>query len=318
MSISVLGAGAFGTSLALSLAQTGMSVTLWCRNQEQARQMAETRETGPRLPGHTLPEGIHITAEPTAFQADVCLIAVPSQQLSGFLKTLPKSASALIACCKGIDRATGLGPVSTIAMAHPDATAAILTGPSFAADIARGLPTALVLACQNAEEAARLQSQLTRPTLRIYRTTDVIGAELGGALKNVIALAAGMTIGAGLGDSARASVMARGFSELQRFAVAKGARTETLQGLSGLGDLFLTATSEKSRNFTAGIAFGKGLPPDPGATIEGIATAPAVSAEAASLGLQLPLISAVSHVASGALDIASAVETLMARPVGKE
>ena len=318
MSISVLGAGAFGTSLALSLAQTGIPVTLWCRNPEQARQMAEMRETGPRLPDHALPDSIHVTAEPAAFQADVCLIAVPSQQLAGFLTKMPMSSSALIACCKGVDRSTGLGPVATIAAAHPDATAALLTGPSFAADIARGLPTALVLACQNADEAVRLQSLLTRPTLRVYRTTDVVGAELGGALKNVIALAAGMTIGAGLGDSARASVMARGFSELQRFAVAKGARNETLQGLSGLGDLFLTATSEKSRNFTAGIALGNGLAPDPGATIEGIATAPAVNAEAVSLGLQLPLISAVSQVASGTLDIASAIETLMARPVGKE
>lgn len=318
MSISVLGAGAFGTSLALSLAQTGTQVTLWCRNADQARHMADTRETGPLLPGHTLPSKIQITAEAYAFDATTCLIAVPTQQLAGFLATLPIRTSALVACCKGIDRSTGLGPVATIAAAHPNATAAILTGPSFAADIARGLPTALVLACADDAAATHLQDQLTRPTLRIYRTTDVIGAELGGALKNVIALAAGMTIGAGLGDSARASVMARGFSELQRFAVANGAQNETLQGLSGLGDLFLTATSEKSRNFTAGITLGKGRALDPGTTIEGIATAPAVCAKAASLGLQLPLISAVSDVAGGNLDIASAIETLMTRPVGKE
>lgn len=318
MSIAVLGAGAFGTSLALSLAQTGTAITLWCRDPEHARHMSDTRQTGPLLPGHTLPDNIYVTAEHTAFKTEACLIAVPTQQLANFLTVLPSSTLSLIACCKGIDRSTGLGPVATIAAKHPQATAAILTGPSFAADVARGLPTALVLACQDAASAVHLQEQLTRPSLRIYRTTDVIGAELGGALKNVIALAAGMTIGAGLGDSARASVMARGFAELQRFAVAKGARNETLQGLSGLGDLFLTATSEKSRNFTAGIALGKGMPPDPSATIEGIATAPAVASEAASLGLQLPLISAVSQVAGGELDIASAIETLMARPVGEE
>lgn len=318
MSISVLGAGAFGTSLAMSLAQAGAEVTLWTRNAELAEAMRETRETGPSLPGHRLPESVRVTAAAEAFDANTCLIAVPTQELAGFLPQLPACNSALIACCKGIDRVTGLGPVATIAAAHPGATAAILTGPSFAADIACGLPTALVLACADGGEATRLQEQLTCPSLRIYRTTDVVGAEMGGALKNVVALAAGMTIGAGLGDSARASVMARGFSELQRFAVAKGARNETLQGLSGLGDLFLTATSEKSRNFTAGIELGKGHPPDPDATIEGIATAPAVCREAETLGVQLPLITAVSQVASGTLDIASAIETLMARPVGKE
>ena len=240
------------------------------------------------------------------------------QKLSAFLQDLPETNSTLIACCQGIDQETRLGPVATIARHHPEAIAAILTGPSFAADIALGLPTALVLATDTLGDAKGLQEHLNSPTLRIYRTTDVIGAEMGGALKNVVALAAGMAIGAGLGDSARASVISRGFAEIQRIAVAKGARVETLHGLSGLGDLILTATSDKSRNFTAGLALGKGLAPDPHSTVEGIATAPAVCREAEALGLELPLITAVSQVAAGQLDITSAIRTLMMRPAGEE
>lgn len=318
MSLSVLGAGAFGTSLALALAQKGPPVTLWARDQAVAQAMTETRETGPRLPGHLLPENLSVTSDTSAFSADICLIAVPMQKLAHFLDTMPDLENSLVACCKGVDRKTGLGPVATIRARCPNATAALLTGPSFAADIALGLPTALVLACQNSTSASQMQAELTRPALRIYRTDDVIGAELGGALKNVVALAAGIAIGAGLGDSARASVIARGFAEMQRYAVAKGAAHETLNGLSGLGDLVLTCTSEKSRNFMAGVQLGKRTPLDPAVTVEGIATAPAIRSDAAKLGLDLPLINAVSQVAEGNLDIADAIETLMARPAGKE
>ncbi|NNE80092.1 MAG: NAD(P)-dependent glycerol-3-phosphate dehydrogenase [Silicimonas sp.] len=317
--LSVLGSGAFGTALAIVLSKTGQNVTLWSRHASQAKGMQDTRESGPRLPGFALPDTLNVTSDSKAFGSETCLLAIPTQSLATFLTGFPKNAGQdLVACCKGVDRQTGLGPVATIQNSHPDARAAILTGPGFAVDLARGLPTAHVIASKDEAHATALQSLLTRPTLRLYRSTDVVGAELGGALKNVIALAAGMAIGAGLGDSARASVIARGFSELGRYAAAKGAKTETIQGLSGLGDLVLTCTSEKSRNFTSGIALGQGRPIDPDTTVEGLATAPTVAKEAKSLGLDLPLLQAVSDVVEGKLDIQGAIETLLARPVGKE
>ncbi len=318
MSISVLGAGAFGTSLAIALANGDHSVTLWSRDDDTASDMQLKRVSGPRLPGHRLPESLTVTSDKSAFDASICLIAVPMQSLRGFLDQLPDGEQALVACCKGVDRSTGLGPVATIQAMRSDARAAILTGPSFADDIARGLPTALVLAANTPETALELQQALTRPALRLYRSTDVTGAELGGALKNVIAIAAGIAIGARLGDSARASVIARGFAEMGRYAAAKGAQLETINGLSGLGDLVLTCTSEKSRNFMAGIALGAGKSAQKSVTVEGLATAPAVAKEAEALGLDLPLIRTVTAVVEGKLNINGAIETLMARPVGKE
>lgn len=317
MSVSVIGAGAFGTSLAIALARNGTDVVLWGRDKDDIVAMQDTRRSGRRLPGYHLPDRLSVTADLKAVPLETCLLAIPMQTLAGFLAKLGDECGALIACCKGVDRSTGLGPVATIGRCGKSETAAMLSGPSFAQDIAAGLPTALVLACENDTIGARLQEELTRPTLRVYRSTDVAGVELGGALKNIIALAAGMAHGAGLGDSARASVIARGFAEMTRYAVTKGASLETLHGLSGLGDLVLTCTSEKSRNFAAGIAFGKGRPPAT-MTIEGIATAHAVATDAESNALELPLITTVAQVVSGELDISSAVATLLARPAGRE
>ncbi len=317
MSIAVLGSGAFGVALAIALSRDGTAVTLWGRNSKDIVAMRDSGVSGHRLPNFKLPKSLAVTSRIESVQDEVRLLAVPTQQLASFLEQLPQSPGSLIACCKGIDRLTGQGPVSIIESKHSTATAAMLTGPSFASDIADGLPTALVLATRDEQNGKRLQSVLTRPSLRLYRTTDVVGAELGGALKNVVALAAGMAIGAGLGDSARASVVARGFSEMTKLADAKGARSDTLHGLSGLGDLVLTCTSEKSRNFAAGVRLGQGKVTD-GSTIEGIATAEAVKQEADSLSLDLPLLKAVSDVVRGELDIPSAIATLLARPVGKE
>ena len=315
MTVAVLGGGAFGTALSIALAREGQPVTLWSRDREDAEQMRLTRRSGRRLSGHDLPDSLTIVdAVP---DADVLLIAIPAQQQRQFL--LENAARfknrTVISCAKGIERDTGLGPADVISDVVRGARAGILTGPSFAADIARGLPTALVLAMREGAEA--VQTELTRPALRIYRTSDVVGAQLGGALKNVIAIAAGIAIGAGLGDSARASVVARGFAEMMRFAVAKGAETETIQGLSGLGDLVLTCTSEKSRNFSAGMALGRGDRPEEG-TVEGLVTAGALDREAESLRLDLPLTRAVARVIDGTLDIPGAIATLLARPVGKE
>ena len=319
MTISVLGAGAFGTALAIALARNGSQITLWSRDPGDATSMQATRQSGRRLPGHALPDSLTVTSDSSAFEAPVCLLAIPAQKLGHFLASHEFAQdAALVACAKGIDRQTGLGPVSTIEAARPHATSAILTGPSFAADIAEGLPTAIVLATRSDADATSLQNALTRPALRLYRSTDVVGAELGGALKNVVALAAGIAIGAGLGDSARASVIARGFAELARYASSRGAQTETIQGLSGLGDLVLTCTSEKSRNFQAGVELGKGATLDGEVTVEGLATAPVVARDAKSMNLDLPLITAIADVVEGRLDIPRAIETLLARPVGTE
>lgn len=317
MSVAVLGSGAFGTSLAIALSRDGAAVTLWGRDASAVAAMNETRRSSPRLPGHDLPDTLTVTSEISDVMAPLCLLAVPAQLLVGFLMALPIAPETLVACCKGIDVETGFGPAHTIETTCPTSKAAMLTGPSFAEDIACGLPTALVLAAREDALGATIQASLSRPALRIYRTTDVTGAEIGGALKNVIALAAGMTLGAGLGDSARASVIARGFAEMSRYASAKGASLETLHGLSGLGDLVLTCTSEKSRNFATGLALGRRE--TPGArTVEGLATAKAVSADANAMGLELPLIKTVAEVVAGQLDISDAIAALLARPVGKE
>lgn len=222
----------------------------------------------------------------------------------------------VVACCKGVDLTTLRGPVAVIEARRPGVQAAILTGPSFAADIARGLPTALTLATTRDGEA--LQELLSTPTLRIYRTDDVIGAELGGALKNVIAIAAGTVIGAGLGDSARAALMTRGYAEMVRLAEALGARPETLSGLSGFGDLVLTCTSAQSRNFRYGCALGKGEAFDPRVTVEGIATARAVAKLAAGLGIDMPVTGMVNALALGRIALNDAIGQLMSRPLKQE
>lgn len=194
----------------------------------------------------------------------------------------------------------------------------MLTGPSFAADIARGLPTALTLACADASAAEEMQRVLTTSTLRLYRTTDVIGAELGGALKNIIAIAAGAAIGAGYGDSARASIVTRGFAEMGRLAGALGARPETLNGLSGLGDLVLTCTSEQSRNFRYGLALGAGRPFAQGTTVEGAATARAVSALARQKAIEMPISDLVAGLAEGRIAMKQALDILLNRPLKEE
>lgn len=317
MTLAVAGAGAFGTALAIALARDGEEVTLFCRDPALAEKTQKSRRSSHRLPGFDLPDSVLVTSDASDLSGTVCLLAMPMQAMRQSLDQMDYPFEALVACSKGIDRETGKRPVELVRSVRPDVVSAILTGPSFATDIASGLPTALVIAAPEDDNAARLQEQLTRPALRLYRTTDVTGAELGGALKNVIALAAGITVGAGLGDSARASIIARGFSEISRFALAAGARTETLHGLSGLGDLVLTCTSEKSRNFSYGRALGSGSEQHENTT-EGLATAEPVVEAARSLGLDLPLIATVAQVVAGELDIPQAISTLLARPVGKE
>lgn len=318
MTIAILGGGAFGTALAISMGQN-RPIMLWARD---VSHLAAHRES-PRLAGVKLPENVTITAEiGAASQADIVLFATPMQSLATFVAQidLPLTAKALVACCKGLDLASLKGPTDILASRWPDATAAILTGPSFATDIAHGLPTALTLACADEGVGTSLQAALSTSTLRLYRSTDVVGAELGGALKNVIAIAAGIVIGAGLGDSARAALMTRGFAELSRFALRMGARSETLMGLSGFGDLVLTCTSDQSRNFRHGLSLGAGAAPDPAQTVEGIATAEAVLKQAIRFGIvsQMPITAMVAKVTQGRIGVAEAVQNLMSRPLKEE
>jgi glycerol-3-phosphate dehydrogenase (NAD(P)+) len=309
--LAVYGAGAFGAALAVAYAEAGLHVTLWAR--DGADEIAATR-TAPRLSGVRLPGAIHVTPDPS-IDADIALIAVPTQSLGSMLSKVVPAAPNLVSCAKGIDLATGLGPTALIRRHASAARVAQLTGPSFAVDIAAHLPTALTLACMDADAGEMLQQALSTPHLRLYRTTDVVGAEMGGALKNVVAIAAGAAIGAGLGDSARAAIIARGFAEMVRVATARGARQETLTGLSGLGDLVLTCGSEKSRNFRFGAALATGAVLDPETTVEGAHTARRIAADTS---LDTPIADAVAAMADGTLDFASALDTLLSRPLKPE
>ena len=315
--IGVVGAGAFGTALAVALARDGRKVALWARS---ATELTARRES-PQLKGIEIPENVSIQAE-IAYLAgsEVVLLALPTQALHGFLVEHGRflGSAPLIACCKGVDLSTLTGPTAVISAVCPGTTPALLTGPSFAADIARAFPTALTLACADDRLGERLQSLLSTTTLRLYRTDDVTGAELGGALKNVIAIAAGITIGAGLGDSARAALMTRGYAEMVRLATALGARAETLAGLSGFGDLVLTCTSDQSRNFRFGRALGAGQAFDPTITVEGAATARAITRLAARRGIDLPLTAMVAALIDGQIDLPTAIQTLLTRPLRKE
>jgi glycerol-3-phosphate dehydrogenase (NAD(P)+) len=317
--IGIAGAGAFGTALAVALARAGREVRLWARDPEQVRAMRGTGRNDVALPGVDLPGNVSIHAEiEEVCQGQALLLTMPMQALGGALDAWPQidGRQPLVACCKGVDLATLRGPVAVIEARRPGAQGAILTGPSFAADIARGLPTALTLATSDGGEM--LQELLSTPTLRIYRTGDVIGAELGGALKNVVAIAAGTVIGAGLGDSARAALMTRGYAEMVRLAEALGARAETLAGLSGFGDLVLTCTSSQSRNFRYGCALGKGEVFDPRVTVEGVATARAVVKLAGGLGIDMPVTAMVNALALGKIALNDAIGQLMSRPLKQE
>jgi glycerol-3-phosphate dehydrogenase (NAD(P)+) len=317
--IGIAGAGAFGTALAVALARKGHEVRLWARDPAQVQKLQNARRNEAALPGVILPENVSVHAEiGMVCGGKALLLAVPMQALATLLDQHVQidGRQPLVACCKGIDLATLRGPVALIENRRPGATAAILTGPSFAADIAADLPTALTLA--TAQGGAALQDLLSTPTLRLYRTDDVRGAELGGGLKNVVAIAAGVVIGAGLGDSARAALMTRGYAEMVRLALTLGARAETLAGLSGLGDLVLTCTSAQSRNFRFGLALGQGQDFDPAVTVEGVATARAVGRLAKAMQIDMPVATMVDALALGQIALNDAIGLLMNRPLKQE
>ena len=317
--IAVIGAGAFGTALAISLAEDGADVDLIARSQDHVDQMNADRLNAKRLAGAVFPKGLNAALSLNK-SYDVALVAVPTQVLGGHIALHRASlvSTPLVACNKGIDMSSGLGPTGILTKAMPGAQVAALSGPGFASDIAAHLPTALTLAADDPALAENLQRALSTQTLRIYRSGDVAGVELGGALKNVVAIAAGVVIGAGLGESARAAVMTRGYAELTRFAVARGARPETLAGLSGLGDLVLTCTSEKSRNFRFGVALGQGTRLDASVTVEGAATARIVSKQAKNAKVSTPITDLVTAIIDEKVTVAQAQGILLARPLKEE
>ncbi len=308
--IAVIGAGAWGTALAIQAARAGRAVVLWARDPARAAAIEATREN-PRLPGAHLPESIRITADLPA--APIALLAVPMLHLSACLP----DAGALIACCKGLTG--GRLPLELLAERRPGVPAGVLTGPNFAHEVAAGLPAAAVLAATDPVLRAAAIAALASPAFRLYGNDDPIGAQVGGAAKNVVAIAAGAVIGAGLGENARAALVTRGLAELARLAVALGGRAETVAGLSGLGDLLLTCTGPSSRNFSLGLALGQGQPlaailAARTSATEGVATAPALVARAAAAGVEMPVCAAVAAVVQGQLSVPEAMSRLLARP----
>ncbi len=322
--VAVLGAGAFGTALAMTLAARGGAegaARLWGRDAARMAEMRGLRENPVHLPGAGFPEGLRATADlAEALEgAEIVLLAVPTQALRGLVQAHREALTGrmLVVCCKGVERGSGLPPTEIVASEIPGARTAVLTGPSFAADLALGKPTALTLATRDPEGAA-LQAALSGATLRLYLSDDPIGAQLGGALKNVVALGAGMAIGGDFGESARSALMTRGFAEMVRYAARREARRETLFGLSGFGDLVLTCTSTQSRNYRYGLAFGAGRlsEEEKRATVEGVATAFAVS-EAATEE-DLPVTRMVAALLKGEIALGEAVERLLTRPLRRE
>jgi glycerol-3-phosphate dehydrogenase (NAD(P)+) len=310
--IAVIGAGAWGTALAVLLSHAGREVTLWARDPAA---MATSRVT-PRLPGFVLPARLTVTGE--LAPAGVFLVAVPMQHLAGMLARLPGSAPVVL-CCKGLE-AGSLRLAPEVAGAR---AAAVLTGPNFAHEVAAGLPAAAVLATPDAALRAALMAALKTDTLRLYGSADMLGAALGGAAKNVIAIAAGVVIGAGLGENARAALITRGLVEIARLAAALGGRAETISGLSGLGDLVLTCTGASSRNFSLGVALGAGrrLPEilaERAGVTEGVATAPALLARGKAAGVEMPITEAVTRLLAGEMNVAQTMAELMGRALKDE
>jgi glycerol-3-phosphate dehydrogenase (NAD(P)+) len=320
-SVSVIGAGAWGTALAAVAARAGREVVLCARDAAIAAQIAATREN-PRLPGVRLDPAIEVIADmAVAARADILLIATPAQHLRAAVTALaPHLARGVpvVASAKGIERGTHKFMTEVIAEAAPAAVGAILSGPSFADDVARGLPTAVTLAAKDETLAAELAQALGSSTFRPYHTSDVRGVEIGGAAKNVLAIAAGIVVGRKLGASAQAALTTRGFSELVRLGRACGARSETMAGLSGLGDLILSCSSAQSRNFALGAALGRGEPRPSDKLAEGEFTAPVLIELAASQNVDMPVSSAVAAILSGTATIDEAIESLLTRPFKAE
>jgi len=322
--ISVLGGGAWGTALALTCARAGREVTLWEFDAGNAEHLASKRESR-FLPGVRLDDSITVTrALGEASRADAILLVVPAQAVRSVVKSLAQTVghgTPLVACAKGIEHATHAFMSEIIGECAPQTVPAILSGPSFATDVARGLPTAVTIAAGDEALARSLAYAMNTHTFRPYHSTDVRGVEIGGATKNVLAIASGIVTGRGLGASASAALTTRGFAELVRFGRAYGARPETMMGLSGLGDLILTCSTPQSRNFSFGVALGKGETPDratPGKLAEGAFTAPVLLEMARAKNIEMPIAAAVAAILAEELSVDAAIELLLTRPLKAE
>ncbi|MEP0232295.1 NAD(P)H-dependent glycerol-3-phosphate dehydrogenase [Roseibium sp.] len=325
--IAVLGGGAWGTALALTAARAGRQVTLWARDPNVVSEI-RSRQHNPRyLPGITFDEEIDATSDlRDVGSADALLLVTPAQTTRETLRALSEVGSfavPIVLCAKGIEQSSGKLLSQVLAEELPDAIPAVLSGPSFADDVAKGLPTAVTTACENSDAAEMLASAMAAPSFRPYASTDVTGAQVGGALKNVLAIACGAVVGRKLGASAQAALTARGFAELTRLGSALGAQNETLTGLSGLGDLVLTCSSTQSRNFRFGIELGEGrkaadLIAAGGKLAEGAHTAKVAVELGRRHNVELPICEVVAAIISGSLSIDKALTTLMSRPLKHE
>ena len=329
--VGVVGAGAWGTALALTACRAGHAVTLWAREADVVEAINQSHENPRFLPGVALDPALHATGDvAAAAAADIVLFAVPAQYLRAVAQVLTASATSataaatpIVICAKGLERDSGALMSEVLAEAIGAAPVAVLSGPTFAAEVARGLPTAVTLAATDAALGERLARALGGAAFRPYLSDDLIGAQMGGAVKNVLAIAAGIAIGRRLGENARAAIMTRGYAEMARLALAKGARFETLAGLSGLGDLVLTCTSRQSRNFSLGCAIGEGeslaeILGRRDSVAEGVASAPAVVALAERLGVDMPIARAVHAVLHEGAGIDETIGDLLARPFAHE
>lgn len=325
-SVGVIGAGAWGTALAISAARAGLSVTLWARARATVDAVTGSHQN-VRLPGVTLPHSVAATTDPADLAGcDTVLVATPAQSvrrvMTAIAPCLAAGARAVITA-KGIEQGTGRFMTEILAEVAPSLEPLVLSGPSFAADVARGLPTAVTLAGRSHDVARPVAEALSHSALRPYLSDDLVGVQIGGAVKNVLAIACAIVAGRGLGESARAALIARAFAELTRFGRALGAKPETLTGLSGLGDLVLTCSSPTSRNYSFGLALGQGKSvAEAGAGLSGVSegtfTASAVMEIAARRGIDMPISAAVLDVLEGRTSIDAAIQRLMLRPLKAE
>ena len=319
----VIGGGAWGTAIAQVMASDGPAVAIWAREPEVVAAINGAHENSLFLPGVALAPSIRATGDwSTIAAAGPIFVVTPAQHMRAVLANLPRDAGPLILCSKGIEAGTHRLLHQVARDAVPGAQVAVMSGPTFAHEVARGLPTAVTLACEDDGCAARLAALIARPSFRPYMSTDVVGAEIGGAVKNVLAIACGVVEGTGLGQNARAALIARGFAEMTRFGLARGARAETLAGLSGLGDLVLTCSSTSSRNFSLGVGLGQGrsaadLLADRRTVAEGAFTAPVLAEAAAAAGVDMPVTDAVCRLLAGA-GAADVIGALLARPLRAE
>ncbi len=321
--IAVIGGGAWGTALAQVAARAGRDVLLWAMEDEVVEGVNRCRENRLFLPGIALDPAIRATGDLDSIgDCDAWLVVTPAQHMRSVLERAPRCDLPRILCSKGIEEHSGLLLHEVAAGACPGTTIAVLSGPTFAHEVARGLPTAVTLAADEPRTAESLRDCLAQPAFRIYLSDDVAGAEIGGAVKNVLAIACGVVEGRGLGQNARAALIARGFAEMTRFGVALGARPETLAGLSGLGDLVLTCSSTSSRNYSLGKGIGEGrsaseLMSDRRTVAEGAFTAPVLARLARERGIDMPIVDSVDRLLQGA-SVDSILEELLARPPKSE